>query len=197
MVGGPFGSDLTAKDYVPMPGVPVIRGGNVSMGRFNEEDFVFVSREKADELAKNAARPGDLVMTQRGASLGEVTLLLADCGYEFYIISQTMMRMTPDSSKISPRFLLHYTCSAAAQKWLQGHQIATGQPHLNLGIYREMPALVPGRHEQEAIAAVMDHLHDAQNSNVPQLEQLKLVKSALMSVLFAGEVRVTPDEAAG
>jgi type I restriction enzyme, S subunit len=196
MVGGPFGSDLTAKDYVPKPGVPVIRGGNVSMGRFSEEEFVFVSREKAVDLAKNAARPGDLVMTQRGASLGEVTFLPADSGYDFYIISQTMMRMTPDSSKISPRFLLHYTCSALAQQWLQGHQIATGQPHLNLGIYREMPAVVPARQEQEAIATAMDRLDEAKDSNVQQLEQLKCLKGALMSVLLTGEVRVTPDKAA-
>ena len=196
MVGGPFGSDLTAKDYVKEPGVPVIRGGNVSMGRFTEEDYVFVSREKASALAKNSATLGDLVMTQRGASLGEVTLIPPGSQYDFYIISQTMMRMTPDVSKVSTRFILHYTCSPAAQKWLQAHQVATGQPHLNLGIYRAMPALVPGWEEQAAIADAMDRIDETIDANTPQFEQLKRVKSALTAVLLTGEVRVKPDEEA-
>jgi type I restriction enzyme S subunit len=196
MVGGPFGSDLTAKDYVREPGVPVIRGGNVSMGRFWEADFVFVSREKANALARNAATSGDLVMTQRGASLGEVTLLPHGGRHDFYIISQTMMRMTPDASKVCPRYLLHYTCSDAAQRWLQNHQIATGQPHLNLGIYREMPALVPKLEEQEAVAEAMDRIDATHGSNVDHLHHLKRVKSALMSVLLTGEVRVKAEEVA-
>jgi hypothetical protein len=48
LVGGPFGSNLVSRDYTPK-GVPVIRGQNMSMGRWVAGDFVFVSHEKADE----------------------------------------------------------------------------------------------------------------------------------------------------
>jgi type I restriction enzyme S subunit len=194
MVGGPFGSDLTAKDYVTEPGVPVIRGGNVSMGSFRDDEFVFVSEDKGQALSKNSARRGDIVMTQRGASLGETTLIPFDSAYGWYVISQTMMRMTPDTSRISPRFLLHYICSATAQSWLQNHQIATGQPHLNLGIFRDMPAVVPGRDEQEAIAEVAESIDVTISANDAQLAELRRVKGALMSVLLTGELRVTPAE---
>ena len=73
-VGGPFGSDLTTRDYTE-DGVPVIRGNNLSTdGYFHDSEFVFVSVEKASSLSANAAFPGDLVFTQRG-TLGQAALI--------------------------------------------------------------------------------------------------------------------------
>ena len=66
LVGGPFGSELTTRDYVEQ-GVPVIRGSNLPDDRsFNDADFVFVREEKADQLIANNAYPGDVIFTQRG-----------------------------------------------------------------------------------------------------------------------------------
>ena len=63
LVGGPFGSDLTTRDYVD-EGIPVIRGGNQPEDReFLDDDFVFVREEKANALIANTAYPGDLVFT--------------------------------------------------------------------------------------------------------------------------------------
>src|SRR5690349_4321675 len=77
LIGGPFGSSLGGKDYVPS-GVPVIRGVNLaSAGYFDAAEFVFVTREKARELAGNQAVPGDVVFTQRG-TLGQVGIVPAD-----------------------------------------------------------------------------------------------------------------------
>ncbi|XSG83893.1 MAG: hypothetical protein ACPW60_09130, partial [Methylohalobius sp. ZOD2] len=43
LIGGPFGSKLTTKDYVS-EGIPVIRGSNLGCGRYlDETEFVFVS----------------------------------------------------------------------------------------------------------------------------------------------------------
>ena len=42
-VGGPFGSKLTSADYVA-EGIPVIRGANLTNGRYlKESEFVFVT----------------------------------------------------------------------------------------------------------------------------------------------------------
>ena len=71
LVGGPFGSDLTTKDYVD-EGVPVIRGANLPDDlSFRDDDFVFVRDEKADALLANNAHQGDVIFTQRG-TLGQV-----------------------------------------------------------------------------------------------------------------------------
>lgn len=87
-VGGPFGSELTTRDYTDA-GVPVIRGNNVSGDMaFFDDDFVFVSEEKAEMLASNTAHPGDLVFTQRG-TLGQIGLIPMGASYERYIVSQS------------------------------------------------------------------------------------------------------------
>src|SRR4051812_11792682 len=72
LVGGPFGSNLVSRDYV-FSGIPVIRGQNMN-NRWVSGEFVFVTPEKADSLAANLARPGDLIFTQRG-TLGQVGLV--------------------------------------------------------------------------------------------------------------------------
>lgn len=75
LVGGPFGSDLTQRDYVS-DGVPVIRGTNLggTEGRFVDDNFVFVSEHKAQSLRRNIALPGDVLFTQRG-TLGQVAVI--------------------------------------------------------------------------------------------------------------------------
>ena len=100
IVGGPFGSDLVSNDYVQV-GVPVIRGQNMG-AKWVSGNFVFVSQAKAKALDANLARPGDLVFTQRG-TLGQVSLV-PDGPFELYVISQSQMKVTLNSSIANPLF---------------------------------------------------------------------------------------------
>lgn len=81
---GPFGSNLVSRDYTES-GVPVIRGVNMSSGRWVGGNFAWVSEEKADELSANLAFPGEIVFTQRG-TLGQVCLV-PDGQYDKYVLS--------------------------------------------------------------------------------------------------------------
>src|SRR5437016_6262624 len=95
LVGGPFGSDLTTRDYVE-EGVPVIRGVNLPDDRsFKDDDFVFVREEKADALVANNAHPGDVIFTQRG-TLGQVGLIPAESAFPRYLVSQSQMKLKVD-----------------------------------------------------------------------------------------------------
>src|SRR5258708_36924669 len=82
---GPFGSDIKTENFVSS-GVPVIRGGNLTSGRFNGEGFVFLTEGKADDLRNAKAYPGDLVFTHRG-TLGQVGLFPIG-PYKRYVVSQ-------------------------------------------------------------------------------------------------------------
>src|SRR5437773_216038 len=96
LVGGPFGSELVSRDYVPS-GVPAIRGGNMGHGRWVDGEFAYVSSEKAESLSGNCAKPGDIVFTQRG-TLGQVAIV-PENGADKYLISQSQMKLTVDSTK--------------------------------------------------------------------------------------------------
>src|SRR5216117_727545 len=95
LVGGPFGSDLTTRDYVE-EGVPVIRGTNLPDDcSFKDDEYVFVRDEKADALKANNAHPGDVVFTQRG-TLGQVGLIPNEPKFPRYLVSQSQMKLTVD-----------------------------------------------------------------------------------------------------
>ena len=193
-IGGPFGSDLTRKDYVDSPGVPVIRGSNLagSSGWLKEDDFVFVSDTKAKALQRNTASPGDVIVTQRG-TLGQVCMIPMQSKFPRYVLSQSQMRVSVDERQVSPEFLLAYFRSSKALKQIEAMTIGTGVPHLNLGILRAFPVPVPALEEQRVIVRYLSATDARIDSELRSLRTLKVLKSALMSVLLTGELRVTPD----
>ncbi|MFI5890212.1 restriction endonuclease subunit S [Actinoplanes sp. NPDC051513] len=157
LVGGPFGSSLGGKDYVAS-GVPVIRGVNLgSDGYFDPAEFVFVTPEKARELAGNRARPGDVVFTQRG-TLGQVGIVPAK--YDNYVISQSQMRLRVDPAEADPRFVYYQFRSRAMVDTIRNCAITTGVPHINLGILAALPIVIPPLRDQVAIAEVLGALDD-------------------------------------
>jgi type I restriction enzyme S subunit len=131
-------------------------------------------------------------MTQRGASLGEATLIPNNSMFENYVISQTMMRLRPNTEIVEPLFLIQSICSDRAQAWLKSRAIGNAQPHLNLSIWQDMPLAVPPQREQEGIASVIGSLDDAVEVCEAAVVELQQTKSGLLADLLTGKVRVTP-----
>ncbi len=181
LVGGPFGSDLVSKDYVPS-GVPVIRGTNMGHGRWVAGEFAFVAPQKADSLAANCAKPGDLVFTQRG-TLGQVALVPAN-GSGRYLISQSQMKLTVDEAKADTLFLYYVFTGAEQQEYIRQNAIQTGVPHTNLGILRNTPLTLPPLAEQKAIAAVLGALDDKIELNRRMNATLEAMARALFQSWF-------------
>ena len=146
LVGGPFGSNLISRDYTPF-GVPVIRGQNMGFGRWVGGEFVFVSPQKADNLASNIARSGDLIFTQRG-TLGQVSVVPPK-PYPKYVISQSQMKLSADNSKADVKFLYYYFTSPEQQGYIKQNAIQTGVPHTNLEHLRNTPLILPPLSEQK------------------------------------------------
>jgi type I restriction enzyme S subunit len=188
-VGGPFGSDLTQKDYVPEPGVPVIRGTNLggNESRFIDDGFVYVSADKAESLRRNTAFRGDLVFTQRG-TLGQVAIIPNCARFDRYVISQSQMKLTPDPSKIDCNFLYHYFRTPRALAQLLRQTQATGVPHINLGILKRFPVVVPPLPEQQRIAEVMDRAAALRAKRRAALAQLDTLTQSIFLDMFGDPV---------
>lgn len=193
IAGGPFGSSLTSKDYLDRPGIPVIRGTNLTYNRgtFALDGFVFVSEAKAEELARNLAAPGDLVVTQRG-TLGQVGLIPVDVPYKTFVVSQSQMKLTPDRTKIRARYLWYFAGSKVVLEWVDRNTIATGVPHINLGLFKQLPVPVPPLQEQDRIVKILDSVQDSLDEMVGYIERLNRTKSGLLQDLLTGRVRVAP-----
>jgi type I restriction enzyme S subunit len=180
-VGGPFGSDLTTQDYIAEPGVPVIRGTNLggSESRFVDDGFVFASEAKAASLHRNMAYPGDLIFTQRG-TLGQVAVIPIQARFPRYVISQSQMKLTVDSSKADSRFVYYAFRSPKSQAILLSRTQATGVPHINLGILKDFTIPLPPLPEQQRIADILDKAEGIRRKR----REAKLLSSDLPLAIF-------------
>ena len=180
IVGGPFGSNLVSRDYVS-EGVPVIRGQNMG-SRWVTGDFVFVSPKKAESLKANLARPGDLVLTQRG-TLGQVSLVPSS-PFDLYLVSQSQMKVTFSRDVAEPLFFYYVLSSAEQQDYGRQNAIQTGVPHTNLRILRSTPVPVPPLGEQRAIAHILGTLDDKIELNRRMNATLEAMARALFRSWF-------------
>lgn len=156
IVGGPFGSSLVGSDYVSS-GVPVIRGSNMG-DRFVRGPYTYVTAEKVErDLSRNVARPGDLVLTQRG-TLGQTSLAAGP--FDTYVISQSQMRVRLDPEKAEARFVYYAAQTSDFMSQIDHSAVRTGVPHINLGILGTLEVPLPPLPEQQAIAEVLGALDD-------------------------------------
>jgi type I restriction enzyme S subunit len=164
LVGGPFGSDLTTRDYVE-DGVPVVRGTNLSDDReFVDEGFVYVREEKADALKSNIAYSGDLVFTQRG-TLGQVGIIPEKPRYSRYVISQSQMKLTVDPKRVCSRYVYYYFRHPETIQKVKNQTLTSGVPHINLGILKTFEIPLPPLPVQVGIVKVLSTYDDLIENN--------------------------------
>jgi type I restriction enzyme S subunit len=164
LVGGPFGSNLTARDYVD-EGVPVIRGSNLPDERaFQDDGFVFVTGDKADALISNLAHPGDVVFTQRG-TLGQVGLIPDSAQHQRYVISQSQMKLTVNHELVNPWFVYYFFRHPNTVQQIKNQSITSGVPHINLGILKDFEIPLPPIRSQKAIVEILRAYDDLIENN--------------------------------
>lgn len=167
IIGGPFGSDLTQDDYVAT-GIPVIRVAN-QVGTVVSGDFVFVSSEKAAKLKANIAKPGDILVVQRGSTYGKVSRIPLDADFDRFVVCQSQMAITVDAATCSTEYVFQALRSSAYNKFIASEVIQTGQPHINLGILKRLKIPLPPLPEQRKIAEILRTWDEA----IEKLEALR------------------------
>jgi len=170
---GPFGSNISAK-YFKEFGVPVIRGGNLSLGQelFIAKDFVFVSEDKAKTFPGQHVRAGDLVFTCWG-TLGQVGLIPQDGPYSEYIISNKQLKLRPDSALYDSRYLYYYFSLPQMIRHINDIAIGSAVPGINLGLLKRIKIVVPPLNVQKKIVAVISSYDDLIENNKRRIALLE------------------------
>jgi len=184
IVSGPFGSNIGSRFFVTS-GVPVIRGNNLTMDmtRFIDEDFVFVTEEKAAELSGCIAVPGDLVFTAAG-SLGQVGIIPRRSRYPRYVISNKQMRARLDPEVVDELFAFYWFSSPTIVRHTQQRNTGSSVPLINLSILRALPIPLPPLPEQRAIADILGSLDDKIELNRRMNETLEQIAQATFRSWF-------------
>ena len=158
IISGPFGSNISSKYFVEK-GIPVIRGNNLSLSldKFYDKGFVFVTEEKADELNCFAEKM-DLIFTSAG-TIGQVGLIPEISEYEKYVISNKQIRVRVDTSKVDILYVYYWFASPWIQKLLISYNKGSTVPLLSLWEVKNLPITYPQDiEEQHKIATFLEKL---------------------------------------
>lgn len=157
---GPFGSNIK-KEFFVKEGVPIIRGNNLNSYRFLDEDFVFLTEKKADDLRSSNCQPGDIIVTHRG-TLGQIGLIPRKSRYKRYVVSQSGMKLSCDESQVISEYVFYFLKSPIGQHLLLRNTSQTGVPAIAqpLTSLRNVLLPVPNINEQKRIAKIFEDLND-------------------------------------
>lgn len=165
IISGPFGSNISSKYFVNA-GIPVIRGNNLSLSldKFYDEGFVFVTKEKAEEL-NCYAKKSDLIFTAAG-TLGQVGLIPETARYEEYVISNKQIRARIDTKKVDILYVYYWFASPWIQKLLTLSNKGSTVPLLTLWEVKNLPVFYPESiEEQHRIALVLETIGEKIEKN--------------------------------
>jgi type I restriction enzyme S subunit len=113
---------------------------------------------------------------------------------ECAVYESNMMRLRIDPRLALPEFVASHMGLVEIRKAIE--QLATlgAQASINNSGIRALPLRLPPLSEQIQIMNILVSLNLRADCENRHLDQLQTLKSALMSVLLTGEIRVTPDE---
>ena len=171
-------------------GVPILSARNVRVDGWSLGDVKYVSREDHAEFCKRARpKPGDVLYT-KGGSVGIARV--NDLPFEFSVwVHVALLKLRRE--RVNPWFLAAMLNSKPCYKQVLLFTHGTSNRDLGLTRMVKIRFPLPPLAEQTEIAERLRAADDRMTRESDTAEQLRVLKSALMSVLLTGELCVTPD----
>ena len=142
------------------------------------------------EGTRTRVQPGDLVISIT-ADLGMIGVIPQNLG-EAYVNQHLALVRLPGVG-LRPEFAGYFLTTETARNRFQKLNDSGAKAGLNLPTIQKLTVPQPPRDEQDVIVQILSTTEDRLGVETNKLGGLAVAKAALMSVLFTGELRVTPD----
>jgi len=181
---GPFGSDIKVDNFVET-GVPVLNGANLPKFKLLEEEFRYVTPDKARTFRKAIAKRGDIVITHRG-TLGQISYIPDNSKFKEYVISQSQFRVALNRQLVDPAFFVYYFHTSEGQKRLLANKCHVGVPALAQATtnFRLIEIPLPSLPTQKKIAALLSALDSKIELNNRINAELEAIAKTLYDYWF-------------
>ena len=180
--GGPFGSNLMASDYKES-GFRIIQLQNIGDGVFNDDNKIYASIEKADELLSCNIYASDIIISKMGDPVGRACII-PDTLHRS-IMASDGIRLVVDETKYSKYFIYSLINSKRIRGAIEKKATGSTRKRIGLDTLREIELIVPNSpKEQQKIASCLSSLDALITAQAEKIEQLKLHKKGLMQGLF-------------
>lgn len=187
---GQYGANVAKRDFEP-GGIRYIRITDIDEDDTLKDEAVGIDAAAADGYL---LRAGDVLIARSGTVgksyvHGAASMLHAFAGY--------LIRFRTDPAVLLPRFLREYLNTRTYWRWVADRRRVTAQPNINAKEYGQLAVPCPPLDEQRRIVRTAAGFTAAIRSAKADLRSRRRLKQALLAVLLTGELRVTPDSAAG
>ncbi|MEO1818908.1 restriction endonuclease subunit S [Pseudomonas sp.] len=161
-------------DYVS-DGIPFIMANDLSQGRIDYDYCSYIAKKQADGLRKGFAKPGDVLVTHK-ATIGRTALVGDEANPYIMLTPQVTYYRIKNPKVLDKRYLRHYFDSSLFQQTLS-MWAGAGATRAYLGITGQgkLPVVVPPRHKQRKIAAILtayDDLIEVNKRRIALLEKM-------------------------
>lgn len=163
-------------------GVPVIAIFNLGT---DYSSCHLTSKEIEGNYVRSRVEAGDVLLSVKG-STGRVDVV--PVGFSGNI-SRDVARIRP-RSRIVSSFLRYLLTSPKYQQVLDRAVVGTTRAEISIGVFRNIPALIPSSEEQEKIGLRLSSVDSRLESLGDELRKIKHLKAGLMHDLLTGKVRV-------
>ena len=176
-----------AQHYVAS-GVPCLRSLNVREDRIVGDEMKYISHDSNRQLRKSQLKSGDVVTVRTGypgtSAVVPERLGGANC---------VDLIITTPGPRVRGAFLSRFINSDRGRAAVAKAKGGLAQQHFNVGAMKAMLTPVPSLSEQDDICDVLRSPDLRLQTEAASHSALISLKSALMSVLLTGELRVTLD----
>ncbi|QMU30506.1 restriction endonuclease subunit S [Adhaeribacter radiodurans] len=167
--------------------IPVVRAQNVQMGKFVEDNLVYIDKETSDFLERSQLHGRELLMVFIGAGTGNVCLAPNDKRWH---LAPNVAKIDVDG--ISVEYLNYYLQSSIGFENAMSFVKATAQPSLSMETIRQIVVQLPPLEEQKEIVKKVDALFskaDTIDTYYTGLkEKIDKLPNALLVKAFRGEL---------
>lgn len=188
-VRGPFGGSLK-KSIFKEKGYVVYEQKHAIHDHFNQLRY-FIDEDKFNEMIRFEVKPGDIIMSCSGVTLGRVAIVPEDI--QRGIINQALLKLTPKKN-VSVHFIKHWLRSNIFQKIIFDYAGGAAIPNVPAAkILKDILIPFPSLKEQEQVVNDIElmlvetkRLEAIYQTKINDLEELK--KSVLQKA-FSGELK--------
>ncbi|MDD8747307.1 restriction endonuclease subunit S [Escherichia coli] len=187
ITGGPFGSNLKASDYTEN-GVRVIQLQNIGDGVFKNDDFVYTSYKKANELISCNIYPDEIILSKMGDPVARACLI--PHFHSRYVMCSDGIRLKVDSQRYSEKFVFYFLNYPLFRN--QALDASTGSTRKRIGLseLRDLLLFAPPKEEQTAIATILSDMDEEIQALEQRLGKTRQIKQGMMQELLTGKTRL-------
>lgn len=189
MISGPFGSSLKKEFYVKK-GYKIYGQEQVIKNDFGYGDY-YISEEKFKELRRCEIFSGDVLISCVG-TFGKIALVPDN--FEKGIINPRLVKITPDKSKINPKYFLILLRSKITYSQLESMNRGGVMGVINLGILSQLRFPIPKIEIQDKIIDFVEkRINKFEAIDVllnSQIKKLKEYRQSVISEAVTGKVDV-------